>query len=257
MTETKRSACVFCKATDRKISKEHVWPKWLRKIVEGGEGDPIGHSRVHETAERETIRDESWEDIPFNWQVKGPCEPCNTGWMEGIESETRPVLTPLIQHESRTLDPCDQEALSRWATIRVMMALLGHPAGKRGTISSERYHRFYEAGELPNCQIWVAQRNGQGPWPADYVYNELFLTLAESPEPAAANAYVTAFAVGHVAFVYWGSQFKQGPTVEIGENLRPYLLPIWPDVSAVRWPPEGVLGATGLEAVVKNLSAFG
>ena len=27
-----RSACVFCGATDRKISKEHVFPKWLRKL---------------------------------------------------------------------------------------------------------------------------------------------------------------------------------------------------------------------------------
>jgi hypothetical protein len=233
-----------------------VWPKWLRKIVEGGTGDPIGHSRIHKTAEGETIRSESWEDIPLNWEVKGPCEPCNTGWMEGVESETRPVLTPLIQHKDRTLDPCDQEVLARWATIRVMMAQLAYPAGKRDAIQPESYHRFFEVGELPNCQIWLARRNGEGPWPTDYHHRELFITLAGLPEPATPNAYVAAFAVGHVAFFYWGSQFKQGPVLTLGENLMPYLLPIWPEISPVRWPPRAVLGPTGLEAIVRELSTF-
>jgi hypothetical protein len=247
-----RSACVFCKATDRKISKEHVWPKWLRKIVEGGHGGPIEHSRIHETRDRKTVLNESWPDIPFNWQVKGPCEPCNTSWMEGIESETRPVLTPLLEHENRTLDPSDQEILARWATIRVM-AQLGHPAERRRAIREGRYHRFCEAKELPpRSQIWLAQRNGEGPWPANYAHKELFIA---TPESAGPNAYVSAFSVGHVAFVYWGHEVEDGATVHLGEGMKRFLIPIWPANTAINWPPLGLLGATGLETVVENLVA--
>lgn len=252
-TSNRRQACIFCKATDRKISKEHVFPKWLRKVVEGGERGPIEHSRSHTKRDGEKVLHETWKDIPFNSQVKGPCEPCNNSWMEGIESETRPILTPLLENKSRTLDPCDQEVLARWATIRVLMAQLGHPPGKPLAILPERYQRFYEVHELPpKAQIWIAQRNGEGSWPVTCLTKELFIA---TPESAGPNAYITAFAVGHVAFVYWGHEVEDGATAHLGVGMKPYLSPIWPDINPVRWPPDGLLGATGLDAVVKNLVA--
>lgn len=244
---------MFCKSTENKISKEHVWPKWLRKVIEGGEGEPQEHSRIHTTRDAKTLRHETWTDIPINRQVAAPCKECNEGWMEGIETETRPVLTPMIQHESVDLDPSDQEILARWATLRVMMIQCMFPPEKRCPIHPERYHRLYEVRELPpKAQIWIARRNGEGPWPTDCAHKELFIA---TPESAGPNAYITAFAVGHVAFVYWGHEVEDGATVNLGEGMRPYLLPIWPDIDAIRWPPVGLLGAAGIEVVVENLVA--
>jgi hypothetical protein len=251
-----RRACVFCKSTENKITKEDVWPLWLRKVVEGGEGERFERSRVHKTAEGETVSHLKWPEAPLDWKVSGPCEPCNNGWMNRIENETQPILTPMIQHQEVALGPVDQEKLASWATLRVLVGQHGHPAERRRAIPEERYHRFYEARELPNCQIWIARRNGEGSWPTDHHHRELFIHLVGAPDPTAPNAYLTAFAVGHVAFIYWGSNFKQGPTVNLGQNLMPYLLPIWPAISPVRWPAEGLLGATGLEAVIRNLSSF-
>lgn len=208
------------------------------------------------TQDGETVSHKTWPEAPLDWEVSGPCDPCNCGWMEDIETETQTILTPMLRHEDAELGPVEQETLARWATLRVMMGQHGHPRDRRRAIPEESYHRFHEARELPNCQVWVARRSGEGPWPTDYHHRELFIQLVGTPEPTAPNAYVTAFAVGHVAFVYWGSQFKQGPTVDVGADMRSFLLPIWPDIAPVRWPPRGVLGGTGLEAVVRNLSSF-
>ncbi|HEU5063300.1 MAG TPA: hypothetical protein VFT79_09150 [Solirubrobacterales bacterium] len=257
MGETsKRRACIFCQATDRKINKQHVWPKWMRKVIEGGEDGMFERSRIRTKPDGTVVSQESWQEAPVDWEVSGQCEPCNSGWIEAIEQEIEPILTPMIQHQETVLGPVEQDALARWATLCVMVGQHGHPRDMRHAIAPKQYHRFYEFRELPTCQIWIARRNGEGPWPTDYMHKELFIDLIGGPETTAPNAYVAAFAVGHVAFVYWGSQFKQGPTVDIGDDLRPYLLPIWPDIEPVRWPPEGVLGPTGLKGVVRNLSSF-
>jgi len=247
-----RRACVFCKASDRKISKEHVWPKWLRKVIEGAdEGTRSEQGRIIRTRDGETLWHDTWEDIAINWQVAAPCRPCNEGWMEGIEDETRPILTPLIQHEDAELGPLEKETLARWATLRVMMAQYIDPAERPKAITKERYHRFYEVRELPpNAQIWMARRNGEGSWPLDAGRRELFIGEERPPKP---NAYISAFAVGHVAFVFWGHEVENGATVRIGDGMKPYLLPIWPEIDPVSWPPPGLLGPRGLHTVVDNL----
>jgi hypothetical protein len=220
-------------------------------VIEGGEGEPIGRSRIHTKHDGTTVSHESWKEAPIDWEVSGPCEPCNNTWMEAIEAETRPILTPLIQHQDAELGPPEQEVLARWATLRVLMGELAHPTEKRRVIRPQRYHRFYEAGELPaRAQIWIARRNGEGAWPTDYAHKELFIA---SPESGGPNAYITAFAVGHVAFVFWGHEVEDGAIVRLGEGMKPYLASIWPALQETAWPPPGLLDAHGLDMVVQNL----
>jgi hypothetical protein len=135
-----------------------------------------------------------------------------------------------------------------------MMAQYLDPADRPKIIPAERYHRFYEVRELPpRAQIWMARRNGEGPWPIDAKRRELFIGERRPPGP---NAYVSSFAVGHVAFVYWGHEVENGALVNLGDGMKPYLLPIWPDITASPWPPWGLLGADGLSVVTNNLVAM-
>ncbi len=99
----------------------------------------------------------------------------------------------------------------------------------------------------------MARRNGEGAWPIDAGRQELFIGRERPPRP---NAYISAFAVGHVAFVYWGHEVEDGATVRIGDGMKPYLLPIWPDITPSAWPPWGLLGADGLSVITKNLVAM-
>src|SRR5687768_15944956 len=83
--EANRRAGAFCGATDRKISKEHVWPNWLRRVIEHGAGPSIGRSRTHRTRAGELISHDEWRERPIDWTVAAVCKPCNEGWMERIE----------------------------------------------------------------------------------------------------------------------------------------------------------------------------
>jgi hypothetical protein len=247
-----RRPCVFCEATDRKLSNEHVWPRWLRDHIELGTGPPIGHSRIHATSRGEPISETTRSAIPIDWQVKAPCKPCNEGWMERLETETRPILIPMLEDRTVVLGGREQGILARWATLRTLVAQHGHPAGKQA-IPAETYHRFYQSRELPmGAQIWTGRYGGAGAWPTDYHHLELFQSGPDRPEPERPNSYVVAFSVGYVAFLYWGHELKGGLRLDLS-NLAPYFLPIWPTGAPVRWPPPGVIGAGELEAVIRGL----
>lgn len=243
---------MFCGATDRKLSNEHVWPRWLRNYIELGTGPPIGHSRIHATSSGQTLSEATWSAIPIDWQVKAPCKFCNEGWMERLEAETRPILIPMLEDRAVVLDEPSQDKLSRWATLRMLMAQHGHPPNKQPVLA-ETYHRFFRSGAPPvGAQIWTGRYSGAGAWPTNYHHVELFFSGQNRPEPVHPNGYAVAFSVGYVAFLYWGHELHDGPAIDLG-GLAPYFVPIWPAVPSVEWPPTGLIGAGGLEGAIRRL----
>jgi hypothetical protein len=248
-----RTACVFCGATDRRISKEHVWPKWLRKHIELGEGPPVGRSRRHSRGEQ-VLDHVEWREAPIDWQVKAPCKPCNEDWMNDLEGEAREVLPPMLADTRVVLDAVQQHTLAKWGTLRVLMGQHGHPPGKRA-VPEGSYHAFYRSRALPSgAQVWVGRYSGAGPWPTDYRHVELFISSPDHREPARPNAYVVGFTVGYVAFLYWGHEIEDGPEIDL-DGIAPYFVPVWPVTGPVVWPPPGLIGENGLEleAAIRRL----
>jgi hypothetical protein len=190
--------------------------------------------------------------MPINWEVAAPCTKCNEGWMEDLETETQPILTPMLLDQEIALNPQAQRTLAQWATLRVMMAQHAHPTDNR-SIPDESYARFYVSRALPaGAQVWIGRYSGAGAWPTNYQHTDLHASLAGRPPPSRPNGYLVAFSIGYVAFFYWGHEIENGPSrVNIGELLAPYLVPIWPATGNVRWPPKGLLGANDLGAIMR------
>ena len=250
---TARRPCVFCQATENKLTKEHVWPKWMRRYIELGAGSLISRSRTHTTNSGEIVSENTWAEAPIDWQAKGPCKPCNEGWMERLEAETRPILIPMLQDQRVTLDARKQDTLAKWAALRTLIAQHGHPPGKRA-ISPETYHRFYRSRELPiGARIWIGRYSGAGAWPTDYRHVELFFSTEGRPEPTQPNGYAVAFTVGYVAFLHWGHEIEAGPGANIGV-LSPFFVSIWPTGPAVEWPPAGLIEASELDAAIRYVA---
>ena len=249
-----RRACVFCGTTESKITKEHVWPKWLREHVPLEIGRPIRHSRRLTTREGETVEDLRWEAIPLDWQVAAPCKECNEGWMEQIETATRPVLSPMLDDKSVGLDIGAADALAQWVTLRVMVAQHAYPKGRRRSIPEERYRAFFKTRQIPpGMQIWVGRYSGAGAWPTQFVHREIRIARPDSSPP---NAYIVGFSVAYVAFVCWGHEVAAGAIVHLGQRMHDFLSPVWPALSPITWPPPGLLGADGLATSVANLIAM-
>jgi hypothetical protein len=173
--------------------------------------------------------------------------------MERLESETRPVLTPMLNDEVVSLSHSAQTTLARWITLRVLTAQYAHPGGKR-IIASGTHSRFYHARELPRgAQIWIGRYNGAGAWPTQYHHVELYASADGVPEPLDPDVFMITCSVGYVVFAYWGHEIHSfGPAVD-ASVLAEYLTPIWPVTeSVVEWPPRGLIGKNGVAEILRR-----
>lgn len=105
-------ACVFCGVL--KQSKEHVYPKWLRKLVRT-------HDKVITITETESGTQTRQTQVPFDVTVNTVCKTCNTGWMHQLEDQAKPVLEPMILGEHCELEPPQQKTVALWFTKTAMM----------------------------------------------------------------------------------------------------------------------------------------
>jgi hypothetical protein len=119
--EATRSACVFCGAADHKMSKEHVWPDWLRSHVPP---DMLHRDfeYVYEASERGgEFRRVKGQPL-FDMVVKGVCEPCNNGWMSDVEGAVEPYVEGMLVGRGRLLHREGQAAIATWGTLKTLVA---------------------------------------------------------------------------------------------------------------------------------------
>jgi len=250
----RRRACIFCGAEDQKISKEHLWSKWIREHVEGSTGGTS--SRILGTGTGRVTKRDDWPSPGFDREVSGPCKPCNEGWMEELEREAAPCLTPMLLNEERVFRQEEQRTLARWATMKMLVAQESHGEMRR-VIPLDRYRLFYANRSLPiGAQVWIGRYSGAGSWPTNYQYRELFMTIQGQDEPSLPNAYIVGFTIGYLAFVYWGHEITYGPVADIQE-VQPFLSQVWPATGVAKWPPPGLMEADGLDFVMKQLTGSG
>lgn len=246
-----RRACVFCGAEDRKISKEHLWSKWMRAYVDGSDGGPTPKTRVLANKGGRVKASQTWPEAPFGQEISGPCKICNQGWMERVEDDARPFLIPMLENCVVELRPEAQRSVARWATLKLLIAHLGHAADKQ-TIPTSRYRQFFIDRLLPlGARIWIGRYDGSGAWPTAYNYLELFVTQNGGVEPPSPNGYLAGFSIGYLAFFYWGHEQRYGPIPDV-TAVADYLVPIWPATGKVSWPPKGLLDGDGIPYVMSR-----
>src|SRR5438105_14988233 len=77
--------CIFCGA-DAKLSREHVFPQWLRELFPDlGEADYLRRIVTFSTDEHH-VR----PGAPFDVVVRDVCRDCNPGWMEKLQTRPAP-----------------------------------------------------------------------------------------------------------------------------------------------------------------------
>ena len=112
--------------------------------------------------------------------------------------------------ENAALGPIEQEAPARWATFRVLMGGLAHPKEKCRVIRPERSTAITIKGTAcpgPTLDRPSERRRGV----ADGLLAQR--AACRNTGSSGSNAYFTAFAVGHMAFVSLGHEVEDGATV--------------------------------------------
>ena len=92
------------------MTKEHLWPDWVRKVVvleSRGQKDYLAEIERRGKTKRFANR-------ALEQRVGMPCGRCNHGWMSALENEVKAFAIPMVARgEQVLLDPTRQRALSR------------------------------------------------------------------------------------------------------------------------------------------------
>src|SRR5438128_242958 len=111
--------CFFCGPTENPLTEEHVWPKWVSKLLFGQyDSDHF----IHVRSEGDSTTG-LWKSRYLQITTDTVCDRCNNVWLSNFENNAvKPLATPLIQgNQDVIIKPADQWTLAAWA---FKMALL-------------------------------------------------------------------------------------------------------------------------------------
>lgn len=194
MTRKSTHRCKFCGRIGR-LTKEHIWPKWLHSSL------PKMESNVHFTkfeSEEPKIGKMHNRGDPHRQTLKIVCADCNNGWMSRLQISARPYLEPLVRGNITSLGIDGQITLASWAAMFAMVSEWDHPESARIT----QHHRTYLMKNNvvpPGWHTWLGkysdiQNNGC----TNHFGFEMEKITQESV--TSYNMQSTAFTVGNVFF---------------------------------------------------------
>jgi hypothetical protein len=171
--------CIFYGGN--KVTGEHMWPDWAAPVFQNV---PLGVVETHGVAESggsPRLRQRTRQGRVTQMKVHAPCGPCNSGWMNRIETAARPVIMRLQASERHLLTPAAQQSLAEWICLKIMVG--EHTKRDQSVISQELRTAFYERRELPlGLTIWLF-RCGDGIWKSVYYRVATTAKLFNSSDP--------------------------------------------------------------------------
>ncbi|UXS33872.1 hypothetical protein FY152_17020 [Agrobacterium tumefaciens] len=158
-----RGTCIFCGKSNNRLSKEHIWPKWLQNHIP----DP-GPSR--HTVSQGFIIDGQIVNVMDKGQLYRPgtiisqrlrvvCLPCNNGWMSRLQNQNKPIIEEFIKGQWPKLDLLRQRDLVRWCLMLATMMDFAHPL--TSAIPAEQ-RLAQSTGVIPEQTIvWIGKIAGE------------------------------------------------------------------------------------------------
>lgn len=152
--------CIFCGGTP--ISKEHVWPAWMRPYLPKGQFYQVIRSSDLVNPNYQ------WEPGPLNrkgdgrsQKLKVVCTLCNNTWMSRLQNLSRPTLLPLILNEKYEIAVQNQELIAAWTTMFTMVYESCYPKIEKIATTHEQRLAFKIEQKPPQYwAFWCAAHDG-------------------------------------------------------------------------------------------------
>jgi hypothetical protein len=222
--------CVFCGRPG--VTKGHVWPKWMSKVL----ANPVDrHMNVQ--GRYRTFNPTQTRSTPFQTEVRqgrgasrkprNTCLKCNSGWMRTIEDAAKPSLTKLIKGQSFLLDKEEQKKV---ASLICLISVRAEYLDGKLSISDSDRDWLREKGSPPqNWKIWIGYFSGQKA--GEYWYNRSALQVESEMrslkpyEVARYNTHSSTFVMGRLCCTAICSTFVDITKIK-GYDAQ--ILRIWP-----------------------------
>lgn len=247
----KRKSCVFCGCSDQKMSKEHLWPEWVRNLLPTS----LAEQRVDYT-----MADSHLGEIRkirlglFDLTVKDVCQSCNTGWMHEIEEAMKRVTERLLLGGRRDLHSGGQATIAAWAALKMLVMSRVMP---RRIVLAEDYRAIYDCrGSLQppaSMRVYTA-RAAWTNWQAPSGFFRVNAVGRGDLKPSnrdQIDGYLATISVLDLVvqvFRVYGDDSAVDDFVHSPE-LAPSLRRIWPDSGPFVWPPGPALTTNGIRAL--------
>lgn len=168
--------CLFCGPTERQLTEEHVWPKWVSALLRGKYGS-VHFVHVRSTGSSTTGL---WKSPNLQVTTKTVCDNCNNVWLSNFENQViKPLVTPLILGDTPVLiKPADQWSIAAWAYKMAMLLEIAMPP-------EERHQEFYTPGERKQFRNELVPDENVRVFLADFKYGQ---------EPAHAHQHLLTWA---------------------------------------------------------------
>ncbi len=120
------ATCIFCKA-EAKLTKEHIWPDWLKNYIPKDMPDYLSAKTIesYEVPPEQSVKRIGGD--PHSRRVKCVCAGCNNGWMSELQQAAKPIVVPIIEGMTVTLNKKEQKILAAWSAMSVMCSEQGDP----------------------------------------------------------------------------------------------------------------------------------
>ena len=140
--------CFFCGPTDNPLTEEHVWPKWVSRLL-FGQYNSNHFVHVRSTGDNTTGL---WKSRNLDVTTDTVCDKCNNVWLSNFESnEIKPLATPLILgNDDVLLPPAAQWKLAAWAYKMAMLLEVANPDDPRRFFAAADRKQFRDT-TLARC----------------------------------------------------------------------------------------------------------
>lgn len=249
-----RSACVFCGATGRKMSKEHLWPDWMRSQLPSSFLDRRA-TYTYEDSNRGTYREIRDQPL-FDMRVKSVCEPCNNNWMNRIETDVQRYIEGMLQGKRRMLHGGGQTAIARWGTLKALVAQRAFRGHQQLPASDYQiFHRTRDEQDLDSrFTVYTARSAWSQGAAVPGFFRANFLRDVRSKDFSRNDGYLLTFSaldlVIQVMRLFGEDEVAFGHSPRLVESVTR----IWPPCGSFPWPPGPALTTAGLKALSGSAS---
>ncbi|HBQ3262870.1 MULTISPECIES: hypothetical protein [Klebsiella pneumoniae complex] len=234
--------CIFCKkdSSTNKITKEHVFPKWLKKELKETRGLVYTSQYIEN---RKPIDNSKFKKglHPYDQVVNDVCMVCNNGWMSALESKIKDLLAKLIHGHDIILN---EEQCNNFALWSIKTALiLSHLEKGRSTVPPQHYTTIMNGNIPDNVSVFIGYYRHDTDFTSRFLRGNINFDSKSSDDSQ--TFYLSTFTIGHL-YVHI-SYFSE---IEIFKNLHSFDLDKHFKGSILRITPE--LHGGHLEYPTKN-----
>jgi hypothetical protein len=244
--------CAFCWRTGSKVTKEHVVPRWVSKLLLTDPALEVEHTVGYGYQYPRRSKE-------LDMQVRAVCGSCNHGWMGEMEAGVKAVLAdPIVGRLSEPIPAKKHKLLAMWAVktwLLTMHADARPPGNPPFPLQREVFGRLYRTRMPPDAAaVWIGALN-----PVEIahygVIHRIGTLMVERPVGTLVGmtGILTIGCVQLIVYMAARNRLSEtsSPDLHMMTSQReaePYLSQLWPSAGApIPWPPGDLLCVTDID----------